>query len=390
MSRDVVVSVRELIDRGVLAVSDGYRTKRAEHGQPGFRIIRVADVMDGVVNLTSPDFVSEDYRAQIGSKLGQSGDIILTTKGTVGRVAIMPTAAEPVVYSPQLCFFRIMDPSVLHSRFLRYWFSSPAFHFQASHRMNNTDMAAYINLADIRSLKIALPCLDRQQAITEVLTALDDKIATNTQIIALLRDHLAAELEFSLTASIQSFRLSDVALFHNRKRIPLSARQREERAGNIPYYGASGIFGRVDEALFNEQVVLVGEDGSVVTKHGTPVIQYIWGPAWVNNHAHVLTGTSISTELLYFAVARKNVSSLVTGAVQPKISMGNLKSLVLDLPHGAMLSRLESLVASEMGMLRTLREETELLANTRDVLLPQLMSGKIRVKDAEKTVEEVL
>lgn len=390
MNRSAVISVRELIDRGVLVASDGYRTKRAEHGRPGFRIIRVADVLDDIVKLDSPDFVSEEYKAQVGSKLGQPGDIILTTKGTVGRVAMMPITAEPVVYSPQLCFFRVIDASVLNPRFLRYWFSSPAFRFQASHRMNNTDMAAYINLADIRSLNIDLPPLGGQSAIAEVLGALDDKITTNTEIVGLLLEHLAAEFESSLTLSAQSRRLSEVSEFHNKKRVPLSARQREQRPGNIPYYGASGVFGRVDKALFNQQLVLVGEDGSVVADCGTPVIQYIWGPAWINNHAHVLTGTLMSTELLYFAIARKNVTSIVTGAVQPKISMGNLKSLVLDLPQEAKLSRLETLVAIEMRLLRALQDENERLRKMRDVLLPRLMSGKIRVKDAEKTVEEVL
>jgi hypothetical protein len=143
------------------------------------RILRVADVGDGAVRADGPDFVSEDFVRQIGPKAARAGDVLLTTKGTVGRVAIMPEHTEPVVYSPQLCYFRILDPSRLSARWLAYWFKSGEFLMQASHRANNTDMAAYINLADIRSL--VLPDVDvrKQRGIAEVLGALDDKIAAN-------------------------------------------------------------------------------------------------------------------------------------------------------------------------------------------------------------------
>jgi len=152
MSSSTLVSISDLVDRGALAVSDGYRTKLSELGRPGYRIVRVADVLDDDVRLTGPDFVSKDFRLQIGSKVGQAGDVLLTTKGTVGRVAIMPETKEPVVYSPQLCYFRVIDEKVINPRYLRYWFRSGDFSAQAADRMNNTDMAAYINLADVRSL----------------------------------------------------------------------------------------------------------------------------------------------------------------------------------------------------------------------------------------------
>ena len=155
----------------------------------------------------------------------------------------------------------------------------------------------------------------------------------------------------------------------------------------MPYYGAAGLLDHVDAALFDEPLVLVGEDGSVVRDDGSPVVQYIWGPAWVNNHAHVLTGNGISTETLRVSLMQANVSHLVTGAVQPKISMGNLKQLQLRMPtHVARLdSELQTLAVYE----RAVAAESFTLRQARDVLLPLLMSGKVRVRDAEKVVEGV-
>jgi len=158
----------------------------------------------------------------------------------------------------------------------------------------------------------------------------------------------------------------------------------------VPYYGAAGVIDHVDEAIFDDRLVLVGEDGSVIHQHGKPVVQYIWGPAWVNNHAHVLTGRSVSTELLKVALERSDVTHLVTGAVQPKISMTNLKSLMLELPEAEQIPSLELLVQSLLALVRSLTEECRSLEAMRDALLPLLMSGKVRVKDAEKIAEEAL
>jgi len=110
----------------------------------------------------------------------------------------------------------------------------------------------------------------------------------------------------------------------------------------------------------------------------------------VNNHAHVLTGTRLSTELLYTAIRRSDVRTLVTGAVQLKISMGNLKSLILDVPSESGLRRLEALCASEMALIRTLTEGSVSLVKTRDTLLPLLMSGQLSVNNAENQVEALV
>lgn len=133
-----------------------------------------------------------DDARKIGTKLSQPGDVLLSTKGTVGRVALYPEGAEQVVYSPQLCYFRVRDTEVLHPRYLAYWFKSPSFAGQASYRANSTDMAPYISLCDIRSLMMCLPDIRDQYAVAEVLGALDDKIAVNDLIRQIADNFLGA------------------------------------------------------------------------------------------------------------------------------------------------------------------------------------------------------
>ncbi|MGW5336893.1 restriction endonuclease subunit S [Rhodococcus pyridinivorans] len=386
----ISVTLGELAADGHLEFGDGYRTKRDELADSGFRIIRVADIKSGTVSLEGPDFVSRERGRAIGSKAGRSGDILLTTKGTVGRVAVYEGSSEEVVYSPQLCFFRVDPNDTIDARFLRYWFSSPEFVQQAAYRKSNTDMADYINLSDIRSLRISLPPLGDQASIAEVLAALDDKIAANRGLIDQLRSLAQALFMRAMVEDPVLVKFGEVAEFHNRKRVPLSAIERESMCGSVPYYGAAGVFGYVNRALFDEILVLIGEDGSVVTDDGRPVIQYVWGPAWVNNHAHVVTGSSLSTEILLLAIERANIEMLVTGAVQPKLSMGNLKRLELAVPGPSGCIQLDERIQSMFAMIRSLSGESRHLGDLRDALLPRLMSGKLRVRDAEDVVSNAV
>ena len=120
----------------------------------------------------------------------------------------------------------------------------------------------------------------------------------------------------------------DVSECFDSKRIPLSKQQREKRKGNIPYYGATSVMDYVDEAIFDDIYLLVGEDGSVLKEDGTPFTQYIWGKSWVNNHAHILKGRNgISTEHLMIFIQQTNISAYITGAVQLKLNQKNMNSI---------------------------------------------------------------
>jgi type I restriction enzyme S subunit len=237
---------------------------------------------------------------------------------------------------------------------------------------------------EAKALCALLPSRRTQDAITEVLGSLDDKIAANAARIALFQDLAAAYLAQAIADGRRSATVGDIAKFHNRRRVPLSSREREVRTGTVPYYGAAGRAGLIDKSIFDEVLVLVGEDGSVITQDERPVVQYIWGPAWVNNHAHVLTGENVSTEMLRLVLWRHRVAHLVTGAVQPKLSMGNLKKLEIDLPANPAV--VDALVQPLAAAERALSNESARLAATRDELLPLLMSGKVRVRQAEQVV----
>ena len=128
--------------------------------------------------------------------------------------------------------------------------------------------------------------------------------------------------------------LGDVVTFKNRLRIPLSAEQRERRPGPYLYWGANGPFASVDDYLFDGPHVLVAEDGNTVVRpDGRGTVHWADGQYWVNNHAHVLgVQRGHSLRWLYYALVDAQVGDFVSGSAQPKLSMGALRRLVLNVP----------------------------------------------------------
>lgn len=129
------------------------------------------------------------------------------------------------------------------------------------------------------------------------------------------------------------YKLGDLIVNFDSKRKPLSSLQRSKMQGQYPYYGAACIFDYVNDYIFDGIYILLGEDGSVLNPDGTPILQLTNGKFWPNNHTHVLKNNPnlIDFDYLYYLLSNTNFASIVTGAVQAKISQKNLNSLEVDI-----------------------------------------------------------
>lgn len=143
----------------------------------------------------------------------------------------------------------------------------------------------------------------------------------------------------------------------------------------------------VDDYLFDGVHLLVGEDGSVVRNSGMAVTQYVWGKLWVNNHAHVLQGRgAVSTEQLYLYFHFEPVAPYVTGAVQPKLSQGRMNTMPFVFAGEELCRAFGRTIQPWFARLRASVDETKTLAEVRDALLPKLISGDVRVANAEQFI----
>jgi len=351
----------------------------------GIPIVRVSNVQDGRIDTADPLFVDPAVEAAYSRSRLTGGELLITLVGTAGEVAIAPGSLTGWNTARAIGVARIRPQ--IGAQWVALCLRSREAKARIASRLNTT-VQPTLNLKDLREVPIPLPPDLVRRGIAATLGALDDKIDSNRRVITtarqLARQHYLAGLADATVLGV----VAESSTFLNRQRVPLSAKQRSEMPGTVPYYGATGVFGHVAEPIFDQVLVLVGEDGSVVNPDGSPVVQYIWGPSWVNNHAHVLVGRQISTELLMVALEDTDVRPIVTGAVQAKISMSNLKAHQIRLPAAHQLERVESALASLFAVVRARTDEIGTLTSLRDILLPELLSGRIRVPEAREAFAE--
>jgi type I restriction enzyme S subunit len=119
------------------------------------------------------------------------------------------------------------------------------------------------------------------------------------------------------------------------KRIPVNSEDREKRIGNIPYYGANGLQGYINDFIFDEPLILIAEDGGRFDEFATQPIAYrISGKSWVNNHAHVLRAKNgFSQDAIFYALEHKDIQSCIVGGTRAKLNQGALRSITIQLPE---------------------------------------------------------
>lgn len=178
-SRDwVPCTTRNLIADGKLAIGDGYRAKNSELSSEGLPFARAGNINGGFYFAGADRFPVEEI-AKVGDKVSQPGDVVFTSKGTVGRLAFVHSTTPRFIYSPQLCYWRSLDPEAIDARWLYFWMHGGEFGYQVAGLKGQTDMADYVSLSDQRNMEVSLPPIDVQRAIASVLGALDDKIEQN-------------------------------------------------------------------------------------------------------------------------------------------------------------------------------------------------------------------
>lgn len=129
---------------------------------------------------------------------------------------------------------------------------------------------------------------------------------------------------------VEYVKLGDCCNILDSQRKPVAKGARSN--GIYPYYGANGIQDYVSDYIFDGTYVLVGEDGSVITKNGNPVINWATGKIWVNNHAHILgENDKAILRYLFFILQTLDITPLIHGNI-PKLTKGDLKDLEIPLP----------------------------------------------------------
>ncbi len=314
------------------------------------------------------------------------GDILFVNKGTPGRVCMVPDPVDFCIAQDMIALRA--DAKKIYNRYLFAVLRSERIQTQI-YNTNVGDVIPHFKKQFMDQLLIPLPAMDIQRRIGDFYFALSEKIEHNKKINdnllqqaqALFNEQFPYAVTDELPSGWRVGTVGDIVEIHDAKRIPLSGAQRAKMEKRIyPYYGAASLMDYVDNYIFDGKYLLLGEDGTVVDEAGYPILQYVWGQFWVNNHAHILTGKlGFNVESLLLLFKRTPVKSIVTGAVQPKISQANLRSIQIVLPPNHTVQAFNEAIRPMFDRIRVNEEENKALAALRDTLLPKLMSGEIDV-----------
>jgi type I restriction enzyme, S subunit len=182
----------------------------------------------------------------------------------------------------------------------------------------------------------------------------------------------------------QSVLLSDLVEVLDSRRIPLSASERKHREGNVPYYGATGQVGTIDKPLFDEPLILLGEDGVQFFDASKSKAYAIDGPSWVNNHAHVLRPKANLIEFRYLLhyLNAFDYHGYANGTTRLKLTQGAMNSIPVDLPsldeQKRIVEALDNLLSRLDKALAEVAETEKRLMTLERSILHVAFTGKLK------------
>jgi type I restriction enzyme, S subunit len=318
---------------------------------------------------------------------------------------MMPSGGPTFAYSPQLCYFRPIVNGPLMPRYLYYWFKTEEFWNQADALKGQTDMADFLSLSDVYSLKMRIPPLGEQVAAIDILGSLDDKIAANERVL-----HLCTELsDIKFAYAVNGIELSgksfgDIAEVGGGGTPNTSIE--EYWNGDILWATPTDVTGLAGPYLFSTSRMItqagLGSCNSALYPKGSILMTsratvgafaIAQSSVAVNQGFIVVNAKDPRYQLWLFHEMRARVAEFVShanGATFLELGRGRFKQFRVRIPDVELAHSFSQEVGTLHALASHMISESEKVASVRDELLPLLMSGKIRVREAENIAEGVV
>lgn len=345
----------------------------------------------------------------------RQGDLLLTRANTpelVGDACVVPEARPHLMMSDLIYRLRL-DTDRLDPRFTQYWLLSlPGRDQIVRDARGSSQSMVKISQQTIRSWLVPVPPLEEQRAIADYLdektSAIDVLIAKRERHIELLEEKrwrvISAAVHQGLGSATspplmdsgvpwigavpQHWRIIPLKYLVqclDGRRIPLNATERAEIQGEIPYWGANGVVDHVDKWLFDEPLVLLGEDGAPFFDALKPVSFFVDEKVWINNHIHVLrTNTLIRPQFLVHALNCTTYAAFIDGTTRDKLTQGKMKEIPIAVPPVLEQEQIEAMldnVARRIDRLQMrLQQQIEKLCEYRQTLISAAVTGQIPVR----------
>lgn len=325
------------------------------------------------------------------------------------KISIALSNEEKALLSQAYVVFETNN--LLLPEYLMMWFRRPEFDRYARYKSHGSAREIF-DWQEMSEVMLPIPSVEKQQEIVNEYHTIQNRINLNNQLIAKLEETAQTiykqwfvdfefpfdfaqgkpsengkpyksnggkmvwceELEKEIPEGWEVGNFEDICENFDSQRKPLSGFERLNKKKIYPYYGAATLMDYIDDYIFEGTYILLGEDGSVVTENGTPVLQYVWGKFWVNNHAHVLKGKNgFNENSLYILLKNTNISDIITGGVQAKINQSNLNKIRVLNPKNTFLENLNKIIDPIFDLYKNTKQETQKLEELKELLLGRMV-----------------
>lgn len=349
-----------------------------------YKMLRTSDIREGKINLENLNCVTKEvYEKWTRRGKLQKGDVIFTREAPLGEVGLV-REEKNYFLGQRLVLFRANN-KMCDGRFLMYsllWHDNK----QAIISKGVGSTVAHLRVPECENIEIKVPDLDVQHRIADILSAYDDLIENNQKQIKLLEE-AARRLYKEWFVDLRFPGHENTKIVDGvpegwsrgllKELISVNYGKDHKKApddGNIPVYGSGGLMRKCNKSLFSGEAVLIPRKGSLNN------IMYVDETFWTVDTMFYATMKQPHTAVfVYFFVKAFDMYSMNIGAAVPSMTEKILDAMDVVIPDKETLEKFDKREKVYFNKIKTLHGQNERLKTARDLLLPKLMSGEVKV-----------
>jgi len=391
-------------------VQNGYAFKSKELGENGIPVIKIKNICPPNVVLEGAGYYTGELNSKLEKYILKKNDFLISMTGST--VNVMSSAVG------KMGKYRLDDIALLNQRagkiyitdkekadfdYLCHFLNRYEIHYNLALNATGSANQANISPAQIKDISILLPPLKEQKSIASILSALDDKIELNLQMNKTLEEMAMAlykhwfvdfgpfqDGEFVDSELGEIPKIWEVKLLNELGNIFYGKMPKKDKLQNegFPVYSGYRDVGFYPIYNCDKGKVIVVARGV----GGTGDVKMTSEKCFLTNLSICISNEfgHIDDNLLFFGLKRNGLDYLRTGSAQPQITINDLNSVSVLIPPKETQADFLSFFKPLLLQMDYNLQENKTLTQLRDTLLPKLISGEVRVKDAEKTLSEVL
>ena len=367
-------------------LEDGNWIESKDQSPNGIRLVQTGNVGDGRFKdrRDKARYISEETFKKLRCIEIHPGDILVSRlPDPVGRACVLPKTGEKMITAVDCTIIRLNENECL-PKWLLYYTISDTYQFEIQKRVTGATRQR-ISRKNLGLIPIPVAPLPEQQRIVSILDeafAAIDKAKTNAEqnlqnAKELFESYLQGVFE---SGDWETRTLNEIAENLDSKRVPITKSKRE--SGDIPYYGASGIVDYVADYLFDEDLLCISEDGANLLARTYPIAFSISGKTWVNNHAHVLKFSSLTTQkFVEIYINSVRIDEYLSGMAQPKLNQRMLNKIPIPMPtieeEEAIVDKIDALRAETQKLEALYQKKIDDLDELKKSILQKAFAGEL-------------